>query len=70
MITTIVNGIMIDAESTVAVHYVDCRYSRYEDEDNQELPQIRERPRRPTRLSDDDTITQIMREILTTKRGQ
>lgn len=70
MITTIVNGIMVDAESIVEVHFVERRYDRYEDEDNQELPQIRERPRRSTRLSDDDTITQIMREILATKRGQ
>lgn len=70
MITTIVNGIMIDAESIVEVHFVERRYNRYEDAENQEFLWPRERPRRPTRLSDDDTITQIMREILTTKRGQ
>lgn len=69
MITTIVNGIMIDAESIVEVHHVERRYNRYEDEENQELPRPRGRHRRPSRLSD-DTITQIMREILATKRGQ
>ena len=70
MITTIVNGIMIDAESIVEVHYVERRYNRYEDEENQELPRPRGGYRRASRLSDDDTITQIMREILATKRGQ
>lgn len=69
MITTIVNGIMIDAESIVEVHHVERRYNRYEDEENQELPRPRGGQRRPSRLSD-DTITQIMREILATKRGQ
>lgn len=69
MITTIVNGIMIDAESIVEAHHVECRYNRYEDEENQELPRPRGGHRRPSRLSD-DTITQIMREILATKRGQ
>lgn len=68
MITTIVNGIMIDAESIVEVHFVERRYDRYEEE-KQGLPRPRG-PRRSTRLNDDDTITQIMREILATKRGQ
>lgn len=68
MITTVVNGIMIDAESIVEVHLVERRYNRYEEE-KQGLPSPRG-PRRSTRLNDDDTITQIMREILATKRGQ
>lgn len=67
MITTIVNGIMIDAESIVEVHFVERRYDRYEEEERKGLP--RDHGRRK-RLSDDDTITQIMREILATKRGQ
>ena len=70
MITTIVNGVMIDAESIVEVHYVERRYDRYEEEEKQELPRRRGGHRRLSRLSDDDTITQIMREILATKRGQ
>lgn len=69
MITTIVNGIMIDAESIVEVHFVERRYDRYEEEEKQGLPRPRG-PRRSTHLNDDDTITQIMREILATKRGQ
>lgn len=68
MITTVINGIMIDAESIVEVHFVERRYDRYEEEEKQGFP--RRRPQRSTRLSDDDTITQIMREILATKRGQ
>lgn len=68
MITTIVNGIIVDAESIVEVHYVERRYDRYKEE-KQGLPRS-QGPRRPTRLNDDDTITQIMREILATKRGQ
>lgn len=68
MITTIVNGIMIDAESIVEVHHIERRYNRYEEED-QELP--RHNRRRTSRLSDDDTITQIMREVMSNiKRGQ
>lgn len=68
MITTIVNGIMVDAESIVEVHYVERRYDRYEEEERKELP--RDHGRRK-RLSDDDTITQIMREIMSNiKRGQ
>lgn len=69
MITTIVNGIMIDAESIVEVHFVERRYDRYEEEEKHGLPRSTTR-RRTTRLNDDDTITQIMREILATKRGQ
>lgn len=69
MITTVVNGIMVDAESIVEVHLVERRYDRYEEEEKQGLPRATTR-RRPTRLNDDDTITQIMREILATKRGQ
>ena len=69
MITTIVNGIMIDAESIVEVHFVERRYDHYEEEEKQGLPRSTTR-RRPTHLNDDDTITQIMREILATKRGQ
>ena len=68
MITTIINGIMIDAESIVEVHLVERRYNRYKEE-KQELPHP-SGPRRSTHLNDDDTITQIMREILATKRGQ
>lgn len=68
MITTVVNGIMIDAESIVEVHYVERRYDRYEEE-KQGLPRSTGK-QRSTRLNDDDTITQIMREILATKRGQ
>lgn len=67
MITTIVNGIMVDAESIVEVHYVERRYNRYEG-GCPKLPRIRG-PRRRSKLSDDDTITQIMREILANKRG-
>lgn len=68
MITTIVNGIMIDAESIVEVHHIERRYNRYEEED-QELP--RHNHRRTSRLNDDDTITQIMREVMSNiKRGQ
>lgn len=70
MITTIVNGIMVDAESIVEVHYIERRYKRYEEEKKQG-------PRGPhgdpnaSRLNDDDTITQIMREIMSNiKRGQ
>lgn len=68
MITTIINGIMVDAESIVEVHFVERRYDRYEEEEKQGLPRSTTR-RRATRLNDDDTITQIMREILATKRG-
>lgn len=68
MITTIVNGIMVDAESIVEVHYVERRYNRYEEEEYPKLPHARG-PRRRSKLSDDDTITQIMREILANKRG-
>ena len=68
MITTIVNGIMIDAESIVEVHFVERRYYRYKEE-KQGFPWP-SGARKSTRLSDDDTITQIMREILATKRGQ
>lgn len=68
MITTIINGIMIDAESIVEVHFVERRYARYEEE-KQGLPRSTT-SRRSSRLNDDDTITQIMREILATKRGQ
>lgn len=68
MITTIVNGLMIDAESIVEVHHIERRYNRYEEED-QELP--RHNRRRTSRLNDDDTITQIMREVMSNiKRGQ
>lgn len=68
MITTIVNGIMIDAESIVEVHHIERRYNRYEEED-QELPL--HNCRRTSRLNDDDTITQIIREVMSNiKRGQ
>lgn len=68
MITTIVNGLMIDAESIVEVHHIERRYNRYEEED-QEFP--RHNRRRTSRLNDDDTITQIMREVMSNiKRGQ
>lgn len=67
MITTIINGIVIDAESIVEVHFVERRYARYEEE-KQGLPRSTTR-HRSTRLND-DTITQIMREILAIKRGQ
>lgn len=67
MITTIVNGLMIDAESIVEVHHIERRYNRYEEED-QELPHHNRR--RTSRLNDDDTITQIMREVMSNiKRG-
>ena len=68
MITTIVNGIMIDAESIVEVHHIERRYNRYEEED-QELPL--HNCRLTSRLNDDDTITQIIREVMSNiKRGQ
>lgn len=68
MITTIVNGIMVDAESIVEVHYVERRYNRYEEEEYPKFPRARG-PRRRSKLNDDDTITQIMREILANKKG-
>lgn len=70
MITTIVNGIMIDAESIVEAHYIERRYKRYEEERKQAPCGQRDDPN-ASRLSDDDTITQIIREImLNIKRGQ
>lgn len=69
MITTIINGIMIDAESIVEVHHVEYRYKRYAEE-KRGLSQSYGFPR-PTRLNDDDTLTQIMREVINNiKRGQ
>lgn len=54
MITTIVNGIVIDAESIMEIHVSAKRYD-FEDD---EKPK-----RRSRRMVEDDTITQIMREI-------
>lgn len=68
MITTIINGIIIDAESIAEVHYVERRYHRYESEKRQEYPCT---PRPDSEQSDEDTITQIVREIMSSiKRGQ
>lgn len=67
MITTIVNGIMVDAESIVEVHHIERRYNRYETEEYECPRDVR--PRRTKK--DDDTITQIMREVIANiKRGQ
>lgn len=68
MITTIINGIMVDAESIVEVHAVTRRYNRYEMEEREGLPKST-RPR-PVR-KEDDTLTQIMREVLASiEKGQ
>lgn len=69
MITTIVNGILVEAESIIEVPYVERRYNCYEEEKYPKLPRATG-PRRRSKLSDDDTITQIMREILANQRGQ
>lgn len=70
MITTIVNGVIIDAESIVEAHYIERRYKRYEEEKKQ-APYGTCGLRPAPRLNDDDTITQIMREIIENiKRGQ
>lgn len=70
MITTVVNGIMVDAESIVEVHYVERRYDRYEEERKQG-PHGPHGDPNASRLNDDDTITQIMREVIKNiKRGQ
>lgn len=68
MITTIINGIMIDAESIVEAHFIECRYKRYEEEKRDFSHETRSRC--TDHLHDDDTITQIIREILATNRGK